>query len=336
MRAYRFASFGLEHLRLEDRPRPEPRPGEIRVALRAVSLNYRDLMVVTGAYNPRLPLPATPLSDGAGMVSAVGEGVTDVAVGDRVVSHFVSGWIDGPYRAAYVNTTLGLPAAGLAAEEVVLPAAAVLPVPEGYDFAEAATLPIAALTAWNALVTEGHLEAGQTVLTLGTGGVSIFALQMAKALGARVAITSASDEKLARCRALGADATVNYREHPAWDRKVREWTGGDGVDVVVENGGIGTLATSLRATRAGGTVAMLGALTGLAGETNLAPLLMMRIRIAGILVGSRAAFAEMNAFLVRHRIRPVIGDRFPFERLTDALAHLQAQKHFGKIVVEHR
>jgi NADPH:quinone reductase-like Zn-dependent oxidoreductase len=334
MRAYRFDSFGLENLRRQETERPEPGPGEVRVELKALSLNYRDLMVVTGAYNPRLPLPATPVSDGAGVVSAVGEGVTALRAGDRVVSHFVSGWIDGPYRAGYVNTTLGLPAAGLAAEHVVLPATAVLPIPEGYDFAEAATLPIAALTAWNALVTEGHLEPGRTVLTLGTGGVSVFALQMAKALGARVVITSSSDEKLARCRELGADGTVNYRKHPAWDKKVRELTDGEGAHVVVENGGIGTLSTSLRATAAGGTVALLGALTGLAGEVNVAPVLMMRIRIAGILVGSRASFEEMNAFLVRERIRPVISDRFPFERLPDAFTHLRSGTHFGKVVVD--
>jgi len=334
MRRYAFSGFGLENLELAATDIPEPGPGEVRVRMKAWSLNYRDLLVVTGGYNPRLKMPAVPLSDGAGVVSAVGSDVVDVHVGDRVATHFVSGWIEGPYRAEYVNTTLGTPGAGVAAEEVVLPAGAVVPIPEGYGFAEAATLPIAALTAWNALVTVGNLAPGQTVLTLGTGGVSIFALQMAKAMGARVIVTSASDEKLARARGLGADGLVNYATNADWARKVLEITDRAGADIVVENGGIGTLSQSLRATRAGGVVALLGALTGLQGEVNIAPVLMMRLRIAGILVGSREAFLAMNAFLGERRIEPVISDRFPFDRLPEALHHLKAGKHFGKIVLE--
>jgi NADPH:quinone reductase-like Zn-dependent oxidoreductase len=334
MRTYQFSRFGLENLELAPGDLPEPGPGEVRVRMKAWSLNYRDLLVVTGGYNPRLALPAVPLSDGAGEVSAVGADVDAVRVGDRVATHFVSGWIDGPYRADYVTSTLGTPAAGVAAEEVVLPAQAVVPVPAGYDLVQAATLPIAALTAWNALVTVGHLEAGQTVLTLGTGGVSIFALQMAKAMGAQVIITSSSDEKLARARELGADGLINYRKQEDWAKQVLAITDRAGADIVVENGGVGTLSQSLRATRAGGVVAMLGALTGLRGEVDIAPVLMMRLTIAGILVGSREAFVAMNAFLGEHRIEPVISDRFPFDRLPDALAHLKAGEHFGKIVLE--
>ncbi len=334
MRAYQLERFGLDHLRLAEVPERTPGPGEIAVEIRALSLNYRDLLVIRGQYNPRLRLPATPISDGAGVVVAVGAGVSRVRVGDHVMTHFISGWIDGPFREAYVGTTLGLPAAGVAAQRVVLPADAVLPVPQGYDFRRAATLPIAALTAWSALVTEGHLQAGQTVLTLGTGGVSVFALQLAKALHATVVITSSRDEKLRRARELGADHTINYRTQPDWHKEVLRLTGGRGADITVENGGAGTLSRSLRATRAGGTVAMLGALTGLRDEVELAPVLMKRLRICGIMVDSRAAFERLCAFLARTSIEPVIDRVFPFEQLPDALRWMEAGRHFGKIVVE--
>lgn len=333
MRKHVFDRFGLEHLRLADADPPQPGPHEIALDVKAISLNYRDLLVLTGGYNPKLKLPATPISDGAGLVAAVGEDVSRGKVGQRVVSHFVTGWIDGRFRGEYLNTTLGTPKTGLAAERVVLPAEAVLPIPPRYDFEQAATWPIAALTAWSALVTEGRLETGQTVLTLGTGGVSIFALQIAKAMGATVIITSSSDEKLARARALGADHTVNYRRHTAWHKQVLESTDGRGADIVVENGGIATLAQSLDAARPGGTIALLGALTGLHGETDIAPLLMKRIRIAGILVDSRAAFEDMLAFFEQHALEPLIDARFEFERLPDALRHMQSAAHFGKIVV---
>ena len=213
MRAYRFAQFGIDHLRLEPAADPAPGPGEVVIELKALSLNYRDLMVVKGLYNPKLKLPAVPISDGAGVLSAVGDGVEGVAVGDRVISHFVSGWIGGPFRAEYGKTTLGTPGPGLAADRVVLPASAVVPVPAGYDFAQAATLPIAALTAWNVLVSEGRVEAGQTVLTLGTGGVSIFAVQLAKALGAKVIVTSRSDEVGGRIDGSSSGGNTRGNEH---------------------------------------------------------------------------------------------------------------------------
>lgn len=334
MRRYQIEAFGLENLRLTDVEPARPGPGQVCVDVRALSLNYRDLLVLTGQYNPRLRLPATPVSDGAGVVTAVGDGVASVRAGDRVVSHFVAGWTDGPFRAEYVATTLGTPGPGLASEQAVLPEMAVLPIPEGLSFAEAATLPIAALTAWSALVTEGRLAKGQTVLTLGTGGVSIFALQFAKAMGAKVILTTSSDQKAQRARALGADEVVNYRESPDWDKAVLERTGGLGADITVENGGAATLNHSLKATRAGGVVAMLGAITGLQAQVNLSLVLMRRIHIAGIMVDSRASFAAMNRFLVERGLRPVIDRRFPFEQLRDALAHMQSGKHFGKIVVE--
>jgi len=340
MRAYRLDRFGLEHLRLAEIDPPQPGPGEIVLEVRAVSLNYRDLLVIKGQYNPKFRLPATPLSDGAGVVAAVGAGVERVRVGDRVVSHFISGWIDGPFRAEYVATTLGLPKAGLAAEQVALPAEAVLPLPAGYDFAAAATLPIAALTAWSVLVSEGRVEAGQTVLTLGTGGVSLFALQFAKALGARVIITSGSAEKLARAvnigvgaPALRADHGINYRTDPEWHQQVLRLTDGQGADVTVETGGAGTLNQSLKATRAGGLIGMLGALTGLQGEIDLSLVLRKRLRIAGIFVDSRAAFERMNRFIEEHGLRPVIDRVYPFDQLPEALRLMEAGGHFGKIVV---
>ena len=334
MRAYRLGEFGLDNLKLESIDSPRVDPGEVVLDVKAVSLNYRDLLVVKGLYNPKLKLPAVPLSDGAGVVSAVGEEVERVRVGDRVTSHFVSGWIDGPFRGEYVGTTLGLPKAGLAAEQVVLPAEAVVPVPEGYDFAQAATLPIAALTAWSALVTKGHLEAGQTVLTLGTGGVAIFTLQLAKAMGATVIITSSSDEKLQRARQLGADHTINYRTRPDWEKAVLEITDRVGVELTVETGGGGTLDRSLTATRAGGTVALLGALTGLKAQINVGLVLMKELHVAGILVGSRAAFEEMNRFIEQHALKPVIDRTFPFDQLPDALRHMESGRHFGKVVVK--
>ena len=334
MRAYRLDGFGLEHLKLAEIGPPRPGPGEVLIDVKALSLNFRDLLVVEGLYNPKLKLPAVPISDGAGIVAAVGEDVRRVKVGDQVVSHFVSGWIDGPFKAEYVGTTLGLPRAGLAAAQVALPAEAVLPLPAGYDFAQAATLPIAALTAWSVLVTKAKLAAGQTVLTLGTGGVSIFALQFAKTMGANVVITSSSDAKLERARQLGADHTINYRAHPDWEKQVLKLTGGRGVDVTVETGGAGTLNHSMKAAAAGGMIGMLGALTGLKGDVELAPVLMKRLRIVGILVDSRAAFEEMHRFIEQNAIRPVIDRVYPFEQLPDALRLMKAGGHFGKIVVE--
>lgn len=333
MRVYRFDRFGIEHLRLETADAPRPGPGQVRLDVQALSLNYRDLMVVEGLYNPSLPLPATPISDAAGVVSAVGPDVTRVRVGDRVTSHFIAGWLDGPPRAEHVRTTLGTPGPGLAAEQVVLPAEAVVPIPAGYDFAQAATLPIAALTAWSALRTVTHVEPGQTALTLGTGGVSIFALQLAHAMGARTIITSSSDEKIARARELGATHAINYKTRADWDEAVLELTGGVGADVTVENSGPGTLDRSLRATRAGGTIALLGALTGRKGEVTTGLILMKRLHVAGIFVDSRARFEEMNRFLEQHRIQPVISHRFAFDQLPQAFQLMRAGGHFGKIVV---
>lgn len=333
MNAWSVEEFGIENLRIDHAPTPQPRPGEIRLDVKAFSLNYRDLMVVSGQYNPKLKLPAVPVSDAAGVVSAVGEGVRRVRVGDRVMTHYVAPWIDGPFRSEYLAGTLGTPGPGFAAQQVVVSADAVLPIPADYDFAQAATLPIAALTAWSALVTEGGLAAGQTLLALGTGGVSIFALQFAKAIGARVFITSGSDAKLERARLLGADETINYRQTPDWDKSVLALTDGRGVDLTVEVGGAGTLERSIRATRGGGIVALIGVLSGVRGEFPAVSVLMKRQRVQGILVDSRGAFENMVRFIERHRIRPVIDRTFAFEQLPQALRAMQAGEHFGKIVV---
>jgi NADPH:quinone reductase-like Zn-dependent oxidoreductase len=333
MRAYRLHQFGIENLKLENVEPPRVSPGHALIDVKAISLNYRDLMVVKGMYNPKMSLPATPISDGAGVVAAVGEGVTRVQVGDRVMGQFVTAWIDGPFRQEYPRSTLGTPGPGLAAEQVVLPAEAIVPAPRKYEFAPASTLPIAALTAWSGLVTEGQVAPGQTVLTLGTGGVSVFAVQIAKALGAKVIITSSSDEKLERAKKLGADHGVNYRTAPDWERAVLELTGGLGADVTIENGGPGTLDRSVKATRAGGLIALLGALTGREGAINTGFVLMRRMRIHGIMVDSRAAFEALVRFIEQHGIQPVIDRRFRFEQLPEALRFMESAQHFGKIVV---
>lgn len=334
MRAYRLGAFGIEHLTLESFEPRHPAAGEVVLDVKALSLNHRDLMVVKGTYNPKLRLPATPISDGAGVISAVGQSVTRVKAGDRVCSHFVADWIDGPFKYDYVKTSLGTPGAGLAAEQVVLPAEAVVRIPADYTFAQAATLPIAALTAWSSLKTVADVTAGQTLLTLGTGGVSIFALQFAKAFGATVIVTSSSDKKLERARELGADHTVNYETTPHWHKAVLELTGGRGVDLVVETGGAGTLDQSMMSCAAGATVAILGALAGLKADVMTALILMGRLSIRGVYVDSRRRFEEMIGFIDESALQPVIDSTFSFEQLPDALRHMEAGMHFGKIVVE--
>ena len=333
MRRYEFAAFGLENLKLVEREDPTPGPGEVVVHVSAMSLNFRDLLVVKGQYNPNIQLPATPVSDAAGTIGAVGDGVTRVKPGDRVLTHFISDWIDGPFEKRHVGSTLGVPGPGAAAEKVLLPERAVVKAPRGLGFPEASTLPIAALTAWNVLATEGNLKPGQWVLTLGTGGVSVFAVQLAKAMGAKAIITSSSDEKLERAKKLGADVAINYKENPRWDKTVLEATGGEGADVVVETGGIATMNASLKCARAGGLIGVLGGVTGLSGEVNIAPLTMRRLRVHGILVDSRAGFEKFLAFLEEHSIEPAIDRVFPFEKLADALRHMESGSHFGKVVV---
>jgi NADPH:quinone reductase-like Zn-dependent oxidoreductase len=325
--------IGLDSLRTEDRPDPgAPGPGAIRVALHGSSLNFHDLGVATG----RMPTAdgRVPLADGAGTVEAVGEGVTEFAPGDMVVSCFFPDWLDGAPTVGDFNRTPGDGIDGFAQDYVVLPATAFTHAPKGFDAVEAATITTAGLTAWRALVVDGNLKPGDSVLLLGTGGVSIWALQIAKLIGATVAITSSSDEKLDRARSLGADFTVNYREQDAWGRAVRDWTGGRGVDHVVEVGGPGTLAQSIEAVRVGGHISLIGVLTGASGDVPTAALMAKQARLQGLIVGSRREQQDFVRALDGGAIRPVIDRRFPLEELADAFRYEMGAGHFGKIGIE--
>jgi len=324
--------FGLDHLTLSEREAPAPGPGQARVALSAWSLNFRDVLVITGGYNPRQRLPLVPLSDAVGVVDAVGEGVTRVKVGDRVAPTFAQRWIAGRIDRERQKSALGSPGDGVAAEQVVFDAEGLVHVPAHLTDAEAATLPCAGVTAWTALYDQGGLQPGETVLVQGTGGVSIFALLLARLAGARVLVTSSSDEKLERARQLGATWTINYREDPAWGKTARDLTGG--VDHVVEVGGAGTIEQSLVAVRPGGNVYVIGVLDGAGGDLQLTRVLMNAVRMQGVLVGPREAFERMNAAIAAAELRPVIDETtFTFDALPEALAHMQAGAHFGKIAI---
>lgn len=312
-----------------------PGPGEVVVALRAASLNHRDLLTVRGTYNPRQPLPLVPGSDGAGEVLAVGPGVTRVEIGDRVCSVFAPHWIAGEPTRERIRATLGGPLPGTLAERILLPAESVVRVPAHLDDVEAATLPCAAVTAWNAVVTLGRVVAGEVVLVLGTGGVSLFALQFARMLGAEVIVTSSSHEKLRRAQALGAVETIHYLAQPEWGREAARLAGG-GVDLVVEVGGAGTLAQSVRALRPGGRISMVGALSPRSQPIDLIPIVMSRLTLQGVLVGSRESFEQMNRAIVAHQLRPIIDRVFDLGEAPAALEYLASGAHFGKIGIRIR
>jgi NADPH:quinone reductase-like Zn-dependent oxidoreductase len=334
MKVYRLHEFsGPGGLKAEELAGPAPGPGQILIRLRAVSLNFRDLLVVKGLYNPKLPLPLVPVSDGAGEVVVTGEGVTRFKAGDRVVACFMPGWLNGPPDEQKARSALGAGGDGLLAEEAVLPEQGVVSVPAHLSFEEAATLPCAAVTAWNALVESGGVRPGETVLTQGTGGVSLFALQFARIAGARVIATSGSDAKLSRALKLGASDGINYKTTVDWDKRARELTAGKGVDHVIEVGGPGTLPKSLRAVRMGGSIALIGILTG-AGDVNLLPILMKHVRVQGIFVGSRSMFEAMNRAIEASHLQPVIDRVFPFEEAVAAFEHLESGAHFGKVVIQ--
>lgn len=326
-------SFGLDRLRLAERPDPAPGPGELLLAVRAVALNHRDLTTVEGTYNPRQRLPLVPCSDAAAEVVAAGAGVTRFAAGDRVCPLFSQRWLCGEPERERLRSTLGGPLDGTLAERMAVPAESAVAVPEHLSDEEAATLPCAALTAWSAVVTHGRTKPGDVVLVLGTGGVAVFALQLARLAGARVIVTSSSDDKLARARELGAWATINYRAEPEWGRRVKELTGDRGADLVVEVGGAETLSRSLHAVRMGGTIAMIGALSGGAAPLSVIPILMRQVRVQGVLVGDREGFEAMNRALAAHRLRPVVDRVFPFGEAPAAFRHLASGGHFGKVVV---
>lgn len=325
----------LEHLEMRDLPDPgQPGPGQIRVALHATSLNFHDLQVADG----RIPADdgRVLMSDGAGVVEAVGEGVAEFKAGDHVVSGFFPQWLDGsPYGA--VGNFRGTPGDGIdgyAAEYAVRSATSFTLAPRGWSHAEAATITTAGLTAWRALVVDGSLKAGDSVLVLGTGGVSVAALQIAKSMGASVIATSSSDEKLERARELGADHVINYRQTPDWGKEVLALTGGRGVDHIVEVGGAGTLAQSIRAIRVGGHIALIGVLTGREGAVPTAMLMAKQARLQGLIVGNRRHQQEYVAALEQTGLRPVIDRSFPLEKLADAFRLQERGGHFGKIVVE--
>lgn len=335
MKAYHITGTdGLASLQQVTLPDPAPKPGEVLVRIRACCLNYRDYMNVMGIKGVTGPIPRVPCSDGAGEVVALGEGVTGFSPGQRVVIPFMPTWLDGSYTQEHAAQALGGAVDGLLRELACLPASSLLPVPQHLSLDEAATLPCAAVTAWDSLFVRGDLQAGETVLVLGTGGVSIFALQFAKLAGARVLATTSSDAKAARLLELGADAVHNYKTDSAWDKWALAETGGKGVDRVIEIGGPETLNQSIKATRFGGHIALIGVLTGTSGDVQTVSILRKGIRLDGIYVGSKAMFAAMLDSIQTTQMRPVIDQTFDFDQAPAAFTRIGSGEHFGKIVVQ--
>ncbi|MEZ5853460.1 MAG: NAD(P)-dependent alcohol dehydrogenase [Hyphomicrobiaceae bacterium] len=333
MKAWQIISDGgIDALRLTEAEAPQPGPGEVAVRMRANAINFRDLLTITDPVARGLPYPRVPNSDGVGEVTALGAGVNGLKVGDRVASCFFQRWTDGLCSAEAMASALGGALDGVLAEEVVLSANGVVPVPAHLTDVEAATLPCAALTAWNAVVETGRVKAGDWVLIMGTGGVSIFALQFARLLGAQTIVTSSSDEKLARAKDLGATVTINYRQAPEWEKPVLAATGGVGVDLAVEVVGAANLPRTINATRIAGTIALIGAMRG--GAIDPAQFMRRSIRVQGIYVGSRRMFLDMNRAIVAHQLRPVIDRTFPFVEAQDAYRRMQSAGHLGKLVIE--
>jgi NADPH:quinone reductase-like Zn-dependent oxidoreductase len=325
--------FGIDNLTADSVPVASPAHGQVLVQMKAASLNYRDLLVATGKYNPKLQRPMTLCSDGAGEVVAVGAGVTRFKPGDRVMSSFFQNWVGGPYTRAVGKSALGGGIDGVLTTACLLSEHGVVSIPEHLSYEEAATLPCAAVTAWHALVPTANLRSGQTVLLLGTGGVSIFGLQFAKMHGARAIITSSSDEKLSRAKSLGADEVINYKRTPEWDKEILRMTGGEGADVVLEVGGIGTMPYSLRSAKFGGQVALIGVLAGINDALNIGPILHGTIRLQGIYVGSVEMFESMNLAISLNKLKPVVDRVFPFSQFREALKLMETAQHFGKIVI---
>jgi len=326
--------WSMDHLKIAERDQPEPRPGEVLLKMKAASINYRDLVVPLrgyGSFTGNLPL--VPISDGVGEVVGIGAGVTRVALGDRACPMFVQKWIAGEPDLARITSTLGGPIDGVMQEYMVINEEGLAKVPEYLTDEEAATLPCAALTAWSALVTEGGVKAGDKVLVQGTGGVSLFALQFAKLLGAKVIVLSSSDDKLKRAAALGADECLNYTNIPEWGKAVKNLTSGGGVDHIVEVGGEKTLPQSLRAIRPGGTISMIGVLSGAKMGVSLGLIVTRKVCLQGITVGHRDSFEAMTRAIAQHQVKPEIDRIFAFEELKEALEYLQRGKHFGKICI---
>lgn len=332
MKAYEIRKFGIDSLELTEREVPKPSEKEVLVKFHAVSLNYRDLMMVTGRYDPKLRMPLVPCSDGAGEVVEVGNSVTRWKVGDRVMPCFMQGWTDGEIEYQKARTALGGDLDGCLREYGVFHEEGLVEIPEHLNYEEAATLPCAALTAYNALFVSWNLRKDDTILLQGTGGVSIFALQFAKSVGAKVIITSSSNEKLQRARSLGADFLINYRENADWDKVVLDITQKRGVDCIVEVGGGGTLQKSLKSAKMGGYIAVIGVLAG-QGSFDPVLILMKALRLQGIFVGSREMFESMNHFIQKHQLKPIVDKVFDFSEAKEAFHTMEMGSHFGKIVI---
>ena len=338
MRALNVAApWGLDAIKVVELPDPKPGPGQVLVRMKAVSLNYRDLLMINGMYGRGAASTTdviTPFSDGCGVVEAVGEGVTRFKAGDRVATLFFQGWVSGPPTLEKVMTALGFPIPGAGAELQTFSEQGLSKVPEFLSDQEVATLPCAALTAWRGLFVDARLEPGDTVVLQGTGGVSIFGLQFAHAAGLRTLITSSSDEKLARAKDLGADHVVNYKTTPAWSGPVREATHGRGADFVMEVGGGGTIQESMKAVRIGGHIAVIGVVAGAGEPFNPASLIGNSAKLQGLSVGSRDMFEAMCRMIDLKKIFPVVDKVFPFTEARSAFAAMAAGEHFGKIVLE--
>lgn len=334
MKAYELRGPGLDTLTEVERPPPEPKETQLIVRMHAASLNYRDLLVATDRYG-RGPIhfPLVPLSDGAGEVLRVGSRVSRFRPGDRVIGNFFQQWEQGPFDSHKAASALGGATDGVLAEEVAFEETGVVRIPSALSFEEAATLPCAGLTAWVGLVKLGNLAASHTVLAMGTGGVSIFALQIAKAFGARVLLTSSNDAKLERGRELGADETINYRETTDWDGRARDLTGGEGVDQLLEVGGAATLPRSLAAVRPGGHLCLVGLLSGSISDREEAAKNRRGVRVDSVYVGPTQDLREFCAFLEKSSLRPVIDRAFSFDEVRGAYEYLQKQAHFGKVVI---
>jgi NADPH:quinone reductase-like Zn-dependent oxidoreductase len=330
------APWGLDEIKVVETPDPSPGHGEVLVRMRAVSLNYRDLLMVQGIYGRGATTAGaiTPFSDGCGIVEAVGPGVTRVAVGDRVATLFFQNWVSGPPTLEKLMSSLGSPIPGAGRELGVFSQEGLSKVPDFLTDQQVATLPCAALTAWRALFEDADLRPGDTVVLQGTGGVSIFGLQFAHAAGLRTVITSSSDEKLARAKALGADHLANYRQDPEWSHAVRAATGGVGADLIIEVGGGGTIEQSMKAIRIGGHVAIVGVVAGLGGGFNTVSLIGNSAKLQGLSVGSRDMFEAMCRFIELHRIGPIVDKVFPWTEAKAALTAMQGGEHFGKIVLQ--
>ncbi len=330
-KAFQLGSFSLSDIKAAEKPKLKPHGTQVLMRLKAVSLNFRDIMVAKGIYSKAVPLPLVPLSDGAGEVVEIGGSVTRVKLGDRVSPNFMTGWHSGAVDNDIAKTALGGFIDGVLQEFVMVDQNALVKIPEHLSFEEAATLPCAAVTAWHGLVVNGQVKPGDTVLVMGTGGVSIFALQLAHMAGATVIATSSSDAKLARLKEMGAAHTINYKTDENWDEQVLAYTGGKGVDHIIEVGGAGTLDRSLKSIRMGGHIALIGVLAS--GQVNPIPILMKSVNVHGVFVGSRAMFEDMNKAIGVSGLKPVIDKVFKADQIVEALAYMESGKHFGKIVL---